>query len=148
MSAETLVAEAAALGITCLALTDINNTSTSYAFIQACKRCNVKPVLGIEFRRDGKLLYIGLAKNINGWKNLNRLLTDHSLDGVPLPLRAPRMEDIFWVYAEAPVQVNELRENEYLGIRPEHVNALFSHPWVKYPEKLVAWSKRFWPSCI
>jgi DNA polymerase III alpha subunit len=140
LSAERLVAEAAALGIKGLALTDINNTSTAYAFIQACERHGVKPVLGIEFRSDGKLLYIGLARNITGWKNLNKLLTDHSLDREPLPLRAPQMESVFIIYAEPPVSMYALRENEYVGIRPEQVNALFSHPWAKHPKKLVAWS--------
>ncbi|MFT4667341.1 MAG: DNA-directed DNA polymerase III PolC [Patescibacteria group bacterium] len=140
MSAETLVKAASGLGIEVLALTDINNTSTAYAFIHFCKKHKIKPVLGIEFRKEGKLLYIGLAKNLNGWKSLNRLLTDCSLDGIPLPSRAPKMDDVFLIYADPPEEIHKLRNNEFMGIRPGVVNALFTHPWKKYPDKLVAWS--------
>ena len=139
MSVETLVEAAVELGIATLALTDINNTSCAYQFIEACKANDVNPVLGVEFRREGKLLYIGLARNAAGWLALNRLLTDHSLDNVPLPLRTPELEEVWFVYDDPPVDASQLRENEYIGIRPEQVNALYNSPWNKYPDRLVAW---------
>jgi DNA polymerase-3 subunit alpha/error-prone DNA polymerase len=44
-----------------MALTDINTVTGIYDFIKECKAV-IKPLVGIEFRYNNKLLYIGLAK--------------------------------------------------------------------------------------
>jgi DNA polymerase-3 subunit alpha/error-prone DNA polymerase len=41
--------------------------------------CCYKPIVGIEFRYNNKLLYIGLAKNAAGLAEMNRFLTQHIL---------------------------------------------------------------------
>src|SRR6185436_18116890 len=82
---EELAALAKEQGRGALALTDINNTSGCFPFVQECKKQNVKPVLGVEFRRDNRLLYVGIARNNKGFKELNDVLTEHSLASKPLP---------------------------------------------------------------
>ena len=57
LAPKELVRIAAAKGIQTLALTDINNTSCAYQFIQACKRHNISPILGIEYRLNNEFLY-------------------------------------------------------------------------------------------
>ena len=140
LSPKQLVAAAKKKGVTALALTDINNTSCSYTFIKACKQEKIKPILGIEFRRDGQLLFIGIAKNAKGFYELNRLLTECSLEAKPLPDVPPKMECVYIIYEQAPKPVKMFRDYEFIGIRPENVNSLFSSPLKKYLNKLVVLS--------
>jgi DNA polymerase III alpha subunit len=71
MAIPALVAEAAARGINQLALTDINNSTGVMEFMRECDEKGIKPIGGIEFRRKKKLLYIGIARNREGLKDLN-----------------------------------------------------------------------------
>ncbi len=140
LSPQQLVAAAKAQGITTLALTDINNTSCSFSFVQNCIKEGIKPILGIEFRRDQQLLYIGLAKNNQGFYELNQFLTSHSIKNKKLPAMAPHFENAFIIYPRLPKPIQHLTANEYIGIRPAQVNALFSSPLKKHLSKLLAWS--------
>jgi len=151
LSPEQLVVEAASRGIKRLVLTDINNTSCAYAFIKACRKYEVQPLLGIEFRRfvredapsamggtkDGEFLYIGIAKNEEGWKELTGLLTECSLHTTPIPREAPRLQHCFIIYKKLPKGINHLEENEFVGIRPSEVNKLYSSYLKDFPHKLV-----------
>jgi DNA polymerase-3 subunit alpha/error-prone DNA polymerase len=56
-----LVQQAASCGVEAMALTDINTVTGIYDFIKECAVA-IKPLVGIEFRYNNKLLYIGLAK--------------------------------------------------------------------------------------
>ena len=140
LSPEELVEWAKRRGITTLALTDINNTSCTYEFVRRCERESIKPVVGIDFRRDGRRLYTGLARNAEGFCELNKLLTDCSLDGRPLPDQPPLMANTWIIFPRLFKPITDFRENELLGIRPEHVARLFSHELLKYQHKLVALS--------
>ena len=74
MSVEQLVQKAAAAGIDSIALTDINNSTAIPEFAGECTKNNINPVAGIEFRNDNELLYIGIARNNAGFKELNEFL--------------------------------------------------------------------------
>ncbi|MEO1435575.1 MAG: DNA polymerase III subunit alpha [Bacteroidota bacterium] len=139
LSPKQLVEAAKERGISCLALTDINNTSVSFEFVQHCQAAGIKPVVGVEFRKHHRLLYIALARNAEGFRRLCRLLSDHSLDGIDLPDLPPAMDDVFFILPKLIKPIERFRENEFLGVRPEHVNLLFQSEVRKYPEKLVAW---------
>ncbi len=132
-----LVEKAAAWGIDALALTDINNTSCALEFYQLCCETGIKPLLGVEFRQAGELLYLGLARNPEGWKELNTLLTTCSLAGKPLPPDPPDWANTWVIHPKLSKPMAQFRENELLGIRPEHVNRLFSHELRHHQHKLV-----------
>jgi DNA-directed DNA polymerase III PolC len=139
LSPRVLVRAAADSGIKALALTDINNVSGSFEFYRACEEAGIKPILGIEFRdADQHLMYIGLAKNEAGFAALNRLLSEGSLPGKSLPEIPPSMQDVYIIYPGAVKPIEHFREYEYVGIRPENINALFSSPLRHHPGKLVA----------
>ena len=141
LSPVQLVKEAVRLGVKTLALTDINNTSCAYEFISTCKEYGIKPVLGIEFRDDNdRLLYIGLARNPEGFRELNALFTQASLSEQLLPVRPPPMQHTVFIYQKAPCPLEHLRPNEYIGVRPEQVNRLYRAPLVCHQDKLVAFS--------
>ncbi len=139
MKPEVLLEEAAKAGVRALALTDIHCTAGIPDFVRdAGTRFGVRPVAGIEFRQGHRVLYIGLAKNNEGFQRLNELLSPFLLDGRTLPQRAPELADVFFIYPmhNAPAQ---LRADERVGIRPSDLTRLPFTPWAKTPQDLVAW---------
>jgi DNA-directed DNA polymerase III PolC len=145
MAVETLVEEAVKLGIGALALTDINNSMGMVDFVKACNEHGIHPIAGIEFRNGDRYLYTGIARNPGGFRELNEFLTYHNESGVPLPLRAPLMQDVWFIYdfdcnpwqeergrpAGGTVQPNDrkLRDQELIGVRPGEVNRIRSSRW-------------------
>ena len=75
MSIEELLTEAQSKKIDSLVLTDINNTSGCLDFVRHASKFNVKPILGIDFRDGAIRQYIGIAKNNEGFQELNQHLT-------------------------------------------------------------------------
>jgi DNA polymerase III alpha subunit len=144
LSPEQLVLAAKRRGIGALALTDINNTSCAGEFVRLCQREGIKPLLGIDFRRDGQRLYTGIARNAEGWHNLCKYLSDHSLDGKTLPdtfdtlaLSSPKGTSFIIIYPKLIKPIAQFKPHEYLGIRPEHVHLLYSSEVKNHPEKLL-----------
>jgi DNA-directed DNA polymerase III PolC len=123
-----LVQQAVASNVKAMALTDINTVTGIYDFIKACNEVDIKPLVGMEFRTGGQLRYIGLAKNAKGLSEMNRFLTKHNFDGSSLPLEAPEFNAVFIIYPFENVPA-VLKENEYIGIRPEQLPKLYLQEW-------------------
>ncbi len=140
LSPEQLVETAVRWGVKVLALTDVNNTSCGLEFIDRCRKAGIKPILGVEFREEENFRYFGLARNSEGWRELNELLTNRSFSGKPLPMNAPALPNCWVVYPRLLKPIQEFKDNELLGIRPEHVNRLFSHELKNHQHKLVVLS--------
>jgi DNA-directed DNA polymerase III PolC len=140
LSPARLVEEAVAMGVDSLVLSDINNTSGSYEFLQACEKHGVRGLLGIEFRKDHRFLYLGIARNREGFRELNAFLTQHSLQNEPLPEEAPPFEQAYVIYRNLPKKIAEFRENEYIGIRPEESNQLYRSELRNRLDKLVVFA--------
>lgn len=133
---EELVQQAVSMGVKAMALTDINTVTGIYEFIKLCGAAGIKPLVGMEFRSDHQLRYIGLAKNAGGLAQMNRFLTSHNFEGTPLPLNAPEIQDAFFIYPlENTPEV--LKENEYIGIQPEQLQKLVLSQWKDKKEKMV-----------
>ena len=79
LSPEDLVKQALGLKTKTLVLTDINNSSAIFEFVKSCKENQIKPIVGIEFRKNNQYLYTGIAKNNEGFKELNSFLTEYNL---------------------------------------------------------------------
>ncbi len=137
LAPEQLAEAAAKFGYKTLLLTDINNTSCSYAFIESCKKWGVRPILGIEFREAHAYRYTGIAKNKEGFRELNAFLTKHSMEGKALPRNAPQLKNAYFIYTHLVKPIEEFHDNEFLGVRPEHVNRLFTSPLKAHQDKLV-----------
>ena len=122
---DKLVEQAVLYGIKAMALTDINTVTGIYDFMRACESTGIKPLVGMEFRSNHEFRYIGLAKNASGLGEMNRFLTNHNFSGESLPLIAPEFESVFVIYTleNAP---EFLRENEFIGIRPDEVLKLLT----------------------
>ena len=142
MAPTTLLEEAAKAGVRTLALTDIHNTAGIPDFVRLAGKYGIRPVAGIEFREGPKLLYIGLAKNNNGYQQLNELLSPHLLDGEALPdpsteLGAAAATEAFFIlpFSTPP---RTLHPNERIGIKPSELTRLPFSPWAKRLNELVA----------
>jgi len=93
-----LVQLAVTANVTAMALTDINTVTGIYDFIKECNAVAIKPIVGIEFKYNNKLLYVGLAKNAEGLAEMNRFLTQYNFDGTPLPNCAPQFQNVTIIY--------------------------------------------------
>jgi hypothetical protein len=135
MSVETLVDEALAHGITQMALTDINNSTGAMEFIRTCDEKGLKPIGGIEFRRQKQLLYIGIAQNREGMKELNDFLTEHNLQVKELPDTAPAFKNAFVIYPFS--YKSDLKDREYVGLRFDELNKLYGKNLSSVKDKMV-----------
>ena len=139
MSPEAVLQHAAKMSIGNLALTDINNTSGCLDFLRLASKYNIQPVIGIDFRHSAKQLYIGLAKNNEGFKELNDFLTFYNKQHKELPLAAPYLPNCIVIYPwSKELRTNTLKSNEYLGLRPGDIPAFRLHGKTLDQNKLVA----------
>ena len=122
-SIKQLVEKASAMGINALALTDINNSSGVVDFVRSCNKKGIKPVAGMEFRQGDRLLFVGLAQNQNGFRELNSYRTQTNLGKTEIQESAPAFKNVFVIYAQENMP-EVLRENEFAGIRPSQAGKL------------------------
>ena len=110
----------------CIALTDINNTSACLNFVQQAKQGGIKPVLGVDFRNGIQQQFVLLAKNNNGFEQINRYLSGFLHQKAAIPSRAESLDDTFVIYPFSRFR-NEfihLGENEFIGVKIEDINRL------------------------
>jgi DNA polymerase-3 subunit alpha len=86
LSVEQLLEMAIACQVDTLALTDINTSQGIPEFVKKAEQKGIKPIAGIEFRNGDELLFIGLARNREGLRELNEYLSWHNLKKRPFEL--------------------------------------------------------------
>ncbi len=137
ISPENLLEELSAKGFTNVTLTDINNTSACIDFVRLAEQFKIKPVLGIDFRNGIDQKYIGLAKNMEGFRTLNEHLTNSLQDKTQFEDSAPQMKDTFIVYPFRSKKFCQLSDNEFIGIKSSELVKLPFSEWQKQLHKLV-----------
>jgi DNA polymerase-3 subunit alpha len=127
------------LGATALALTNINSTADAWDFVQFCQRQEIKPILGVEIRNGSKLLYILLAANNKGFAWINAFLSEHLLKKKPFPEAGEAFDfSGFVIYPlESGREPGSLQANEYIGVKMDEINKLFSLSMAAYAGKFV-----------
>ncbi|MCB0820854.1 MAG: PHP domain-containing protein, partial [Bacteroidetes bacterium] len=118
LSIENLLDTFIDLDFSSVVLTDINTTSGCLDFVRIAKERGLKPVIGVEFRKDFVWLYSVLAADNSGFEAINRLLSSHLTDGVELPDEVPEIGNVFVVYPPAGLPQRSLHENEFIGLSP------------------------------
>jgi len=139
MAIDQLLDQAVVKGISALALTDINTSMGIPEFIKKAKERNIRPIAGIEFRNGDELLFVAVAKNREGFREMNEYLTQHNLSGKKFEAEAPDFSQVFVVYPFGKMPGSALADNEFTGVRPHQVNKLVTSGYLDYPEKLVVW---------
>ena len=124
LSPEELVAEGKRVGAEAMALTDINNTSAIFDFVKECRQAGIRPVAGIEFRTGDRLLYTGLARNREGFRELNEFLSHHNLTNTPLPPTPPAFENVWVIYPFGSRPAAGLNDHEWIGVAPPQISRL------------------------
>lgn len=76
-----LAKKAKEMGMEAIALTDTNRMSGLILFYQACKKYNIKPILGVELtEHSGEGKVVLLAKNKKGYEELCTIVSQRNLD--------------------------------------------------------------------
>ncbi len=133
---DELIREAAECGVTAMALTDIHTVTGIYDFKKGCEAVGIKPLVGMEFRQDNRMLYITIVRRFEGVAEICQFRTLHNFDESLLPQIAPDFKDAFVIYPIENVPDN-LRENEFIGIRPDQLAMLFKSTWLNRIDKMV-----------
>ena len=123
MSPEDLLKHASAMGAKRMALTDINNTSGCLDFLRLAPQYKITPIIGVDFRRDNKQLYICLAKNNKGFQEINEHLSYYNTYHIDIPDDIPYLPNCFIIHPWHKGKNIALGANEYIGIHPEDVDA-------------------------
>jgi DNA-directed DNA polymerase III PolC len=134
---EKLTDLAVSHGISVLALTDINNTMGMMDFIRECRDRKISPVAGADIRDGNTHLYTLIARNNDGFREINEFITRHNLAETAYPPEAPVFHHTYVVYPLGSKPFSRLLENEYTGILPEETGKLLSLRWQKHPSKLL-----------
>jgi DNA-directed DNA polymerase III PolC len=139
---EELVNTAVNLGITSLAVTNINSTCDLWQFVKLCKEAGIKPIVGVEVRNEIKLLYILLAANNNGLAWINEFLSEHLIQKKDFPEKPTEpffldLWDGFVIYPLNAKEPERLLPNERIGVLPWEINKLFTINWEHYKDKFV-----------
>lgn len=128
LSPERLFEEAKKNQVRKLVLTEINNTASYVEVIRHCKENAdahlLEIAVGVDVRRENKLLYLLIAKNNDGFEAINRFLSHHNIAQLPLPPRAPELTDVFCIYPWTPSAELSLRDHEFYGVRAGQVTKL------------------------
>jgi DNA-directed DNA polymerase III PolC len=126
-----------------LVITDIHNTSAYIEMLRICRErkdeYELEIAVGIEFR-DAALQqcrFICLARNNDGFEELNRFLSHYNLKEMPLPSQAPAFNNVFVIYPWGCKSPAELRENEFTGVKTGEVNKILASPYYKQQDKLL-----------
>jgi DNA polymerase-3 subunit alpha len=109
-------------GVRKIILTEINNTTSYVEMLRiAAEHKNeytLEIALGMEFRQDHQLRFVALAKNNQGFEEINRYRSHLNNESLPVPLRAPQFDNVFVIYPySSGSDIDILRDNEFLGIR-------------------------------
>jgi DNA polymerase-3 subunit alpha len=142
LSVEEVLRQAVKNGASKLALTDINNTSGCLELVRRSGQTEIQPVLGIDFRNGVQQHFVGLAKNNEGFADLNRFLSAHLHSGEAIPDIAPNLENAFVIYPFEKLNTLEyqnlkLNENSFIGVQLSDLSRLRFSFLLKHPEKLV-----------
>ncbi|OCA77113.1 DNA polymerase III subunit alpha [Chryseobacterium artocarpi] len=137
LSIDDLVSQASALGIEELVLTDINTVTGLYEFKKKCEDKGIRPIAGIEVRKEGKLLYITIAKRFEGLAEVNKILTAYNCNGTEIPDQ-PTLYHNFVIYPLSN-RPDILKDHEFIGIREEELNLLFRREYKALISKMIIW---------
>jgi DNA polymerase-3 subunit alpha len=137
MSVEQLVEEAVKNNVRSMALTDINNSMGIMDFVRLCRKAGITPVAGIEFRNGNSYLYTGLAKDNDGFLELNEYLTACNKNKQDPYSSPPPFNHAYVLYPFGEKEPSQLLGNEYVGIRPLQLRKLISSEFRYHQDKLV-----------
>jgi len=138
LSIDELLKEIKNNGYDSFVLTDINNTSACLETVRRAEEKKIKPIVGIDFRNGVQQKYVGIARNNEGFKELNEHLTEHLHSGRKFENEAPEFHNAYIVYPLREYTGWKLRENEFIGVSIPELQGLPFSSAKNIMHKLVA----------
>lgn len=121
-----LIERAQRMGITSMALTNINSTADCWDFVLKCQEAGIKPLLGTEVRNENTFCYILIAKNNDGILAIHNFLSFHKRRKLDFPARPNfNIEDVWVIYrfgGHPPLE--ELQPQEVVGLSMDDLSKL------------------------
>ena len=125
-----------------MAITDINNTSACMTVLYLLRNHSRKrPVIGVDFRNGIVPCYVALAKNWEGFRQINDHLSEHLHRKQRFSSRAPvaALKDAWIIYPlEALPPDALLAPNELIGVGADQLRFLHLSPHAHRQHKLIA----------
>lgn len=136
---EALLSMAMEGGYEHLVLTDINSTAGIIELFRLAEKKTIHVVAGIDFCNGIERKYIGIAKNENGFYELNHHLSEHLNNKKGFKDVAPHFKNAWIIYPFSSWRHEQkLSDNERIGITTRDFIKLQNSPLKNTPEKLVA----------
>ena len=153
ITVQQLFDEAKRCGVHKLALTEINNTASYIELLRLCEKNKdvgngltrygeqayaLEIAAGVEFRHDRELHFIAIAKNNQGFEEINRFLSYHNREKKPLPRRAPEFAHVLIIYPYPVIHPDKLHAYEFIGVGKHQLNHFaVQSSYRSFPEKFV-----------
>ncbi len=135
MSPKELIAEAQQHGAEQIALADINSTSGCLYFAMEAQKKGVSVVLGVDFRLGANQKFIAIAKNNQGFQNINFFLSSVLAKNEKLQNEAPTLPNTYVVYPLKNAPNRRLKSNEYIGVNHQELFNYNRSLITKWPPK-------------
>lgn len=148
LTVEQLVEMAKAQGLESLALTDINTSQGVMDFYKQCQQSGIKPLAGVEFRDENQLLYTTIAKNVEGFREINELLTQCKEQKSMEAAQAHRFQNAFVLYPYGSRAASKLRDGELITVHPADVNRVLVNASGSDLRKMVALAPVTFPDAM
>ena len=104
---DELLVTAKQLAYPALALTDHDNLCGSMEFSHVAKRLDIKPIIGVEISLEGNQHITLLSKNIEGYRNISRLLSHSQMES-----KSGRLDnEQLFKYKDGLIALSDCREN-------------------------------------
>lgn len=127
-------------GVSSLVLTDINNTSACLNFIREAKRFEIKSLIGIDYRNGSDQLFVGVAKNNDGFYELNRFLSHSLHEKADIDISSCHFDNAFVVYPFEKVlewEKTVFKDNEFIGVSLDELRKLRFSKYQQFEDRLV-----------
>lgn len=98
-------------------LTDINNTSAFLDLLRKAKSKKISLIPGVDFRLGAQQKFIGIAKNNQGFQELNAFLSAYLAGDCELTDQAPNWKHVWVVYPWSKDCPKPLKSHEFFGLR-------------------------------
>lgn len=124
LSVEELIQDTQLKNYDALALTDINNTTAVLKFVKQCQAAKINPIVGTEFRDGDDLLFVALAMNNEGFREINEALTRQNMEGLQYTSPDNRFDNCYIIYPYVRGNVRVLKDQDYIGVRLGDLNKI------------------------
>ncbi|MCF8276239.1 MAG: DNA polymerase III subunit alpha [Flavobacteriales bacterium] len=134
---EELLKIAVRAGARSVALTDVNSSAACLEFLRHAREFDLHPVVGVDFKVKTQTKYVALARNNEGYREINKHLSQQLMYNEEVLNEAPEFSHAYTIYPLANATKRKLKENEFVGVAPSELMRLRFSPWVDQKEKLV-----------